>query len=108
MNFNEYQEATKKTAIYPSDKALEYLSLGLASEAGEVAGKIKKIIRDSDSKLSKDHVDAISGELGDVLWYVAQLADFAGLSLEAVAAGNIDKLLSRYERGAIGGSGDNR
>ena len=106
MNFNEYQEMTKQTAKYPQDKALEYLTLGITSEAGEVADKVKKIIRDGGS-LDEKRKD-IMGEVGDVLWYVAQIGLVIGFSLEEIAKKNIEKLLDRKERNVIGGSGDNR
>ena len=89
--------------------ALIYLSLGIASEAGEVAGKMKKWIRDGDSKMTREEwVQAMSSEIGDVLWYAARLADELGLSLSQIAEDNMDKLLDRKARGVIGGSGDNR
>ena len=115
MTLKEYQEATKQTAKYPRSQALEYLSLGIASEAGEVAGKMKKWIRD-DSKLweierekaKQEWTQAMSPEIGDVLWYCARLADELGLDLSQIAQENMDKLLDRKARGVIGGSGDNR
>lgn len=107
--FNGYQQATAQTAKYPPEQALEYLSLGIASEAGEVAGKMKKWIRDGDSKMTREEwVQAMSSEIGDVLWYAARLADELGLSLSQIAEDNMDKLLDRKARGVIGGSGDNR
>lgn len=106
MDFNEYQEMTKQTAKYPQDKALEYLTLGITSEAGEVADKVKKIIRDGGS-LDEKRKD-IMGEVGDVLWYVAQIGLVIGFSLEEIAKKNIEKLLDRKERNVISGSGDNR
>ena len=107
--FNDYQAATFETAKYPPQQALEYLSLGIASEAGEVAGKMKKWIRDGDSKMTREEwVQAMSSEIGDVLWYAARLADELGLSLSQIAEDNMDKLLDRKARGVIGGSGDNR
>jgi len=107
--FNQYQNATAQTAKYPPSHALEYLSLGIASEAGEVAGKMKKWIRDGDSKMTRDEwVQAMSSEIGDVLWYSARLADELGLSLSQIAEDNMEKLLDRKARGVIGGSGDNR
>jgi len=107
--FNNYQEATAQTAKYPPVYALEYLSLGIASEAGEVAGKMKKWIRDGESKMTRDEwVQAMSSEIGDVLWYTARLADELGLSLSQIAEDIMDKLLDRKARGVIGGSGDNR
>lgn len=103
MDFNEYQRAAAKTAIYPgiANEALSYLALGLASEAGEVAGKIKKRIRDGYELTT-------SYELGDCLWYVAQLATELGVPLENIANHNLDKLSKRQERGTLGGSGDDR
>ena len=100
----EYQDNAKKTAIFPKEKALEYLALGLSSESGEVAGKMKKIIRDK-SKLNKQDLGA---EIGDVLWYCAVLASELGLNLGKIMENNIEKLHSRKERGVLGGSGDNR
>ena len=100
----EYQKKAKETAIFPKEKALEYLALGLSSESGEVAGKIKKIIRDK-SKLNPNDIGA---EIGDVLWYCALLADELKLNLGKIMENNIEKLHSRKARGVIGGSGDNR
>ncbi len=97
-----YQAEAKKTAIFPADKALEYLSLGLVGEAGEVANKVKKIIRDK-----KTDVD-VAGEIGDVLWYCAMLADYFDVDLGKIMEDNIDKLQSRKKRGVLGGSGDSR
>lgn len=108
MNFNDYQSESNKTAKYPEDRAIEYLALGLTSEAGEVAGKIKKVIRDDSSNLSEERRSQIASELGDVLWYISQLALELNVSLESVAAKNIEKLSDRDARGAIGGSGDSR
>ena len=100
----EYQDKAKVTAIFPKEKALEYLALGLSSESGEVAGKIKKIIRDK----SKLNTNDIGAEIGDVLWYCALLADELKLNLGKIMENNIEKLHSRKARGVIGGSGDNR
>tara|TARA_B100000927_G_scaffold290299_1_gene288779 strand:- start:1691 stop:2170 length:480 start_codon:yes stop_codon:yes gene_type:complete len=108
ITFNEYQEFTKQTAIYPQNRALEYLCLGLASEAGEVAGKLKKIIRDEDGQVSSESNRKMAKEIGDVLWYCARLVDELGGSLSEVAEQNIDKLISRKNRDTLGGSGDNR
>lgn len=100
---DEFQEECLKTAIYPKDKAIEYTALGLASEAGEFAGKVKKFIRDGafDDKAAAD-------ELGDVLWYVATAADALGYDLSEIAENVLAKLRSRKDRGVIQGSGDNR
>lgn len=108
VGFNDYQAATDSTAVYPKDKALEYLVLGLTSEAGEVAGKLKKIIRDNNSVVGETESRIICQELGDVLWYVAQIALELNTTLEAVAMMNIDKLSDRKNRGVIAGSGDSR
>lgn len=99
---NDYQAFTRSTAIYPKNKALEYLTLGLASEAGEVAGVVKKHIRDGKS------LEGLCSELGDVLWYITRLADELGLNLQDVIDQNVEKLSSRKERGVLGGSGDYR
>jgi NTP pyrophosphatase (non-canonical NTP hydrolase) len=109
MNFEEYQTKSRKTAMYPNlgDNYI-YPVIGLAGESGEVSEKIKKVIRDKDGVIDDEVRIAIEKELGDVLWYVAQLASELGLSLDAVAEKNIAKLASRLERGVIQGSGDNR
>ena len=108
MNFNDYQHRTSSTAIYPEEKSLEYLALGLCSEAGEVAGKLKKIIRDYGSNMTEEKRFELASELGDVLWYVSQLALELNVTLDVIAHENIAKLADRKERGAIGGSGDFR
>ncbi|TAK96594.1 hypothetical protein EPO05_01470 [Patescibacteria group bacterium] len=109
MNFLEYQEKSRKTAKYPqAGNNFVYPVLGLTGEAGEVAEKVKKIIRDKGGVVDDEAREAVKKELGDVLWYVAQLSTEFGLSLEDVAAGNIEKLYSRLERGTINGNGDNR
>ena len=101
----EYQKKAKETAIFPADKALEYLSLGLVGEAGEVANKVKKLIRDKKVLLD---TTVISSEIGDVLWYCAMLADYLDVNLGKIMDDNLDKLKSRKQRGALGGTGDNR
>jgi NTP pyrophosphatase (non-canonical NTP hydrolase) len=109
LKLTDYQERSRVTAVYPDAGAnLLYPTLGLCGEAGEVAEKVKKMVRDDGGVLSAQRRDALAGELGDVLWYVAQLATEAGLDLDAIAASNLDKLLSRRERGVVGGSGDER
>jgi len=95
MNFTEYQELAKSTAIYPSRYAKVYPALGLCGEAGEVAEKIKKVIRDGVDYLHEEEFKAdLTKELGDVLWYVAALANDLDISLNDVAEGNIEKLAS--------------
>lgn len=101
---NRYQEFTKTTALYPPHKGVNYCALGLVSEAGEVAGKIKKSIRDGHAI----DVQGISAELGDVCWYVARLADEIGVDFGRILLDNMNKLKGRKERGTIGGSGDVR
>ena len=100
-----YQEQAKTTAIFPPERALEYLTLGLVGEAGEVANKIKKVIR--DKKIFRSEVE-IASEIGDVLWYCAMLADYLDTNLGKIMEDNIDKLQSRKSRGTLGGSGDSR
>jgi NTP pyrophosphatase (non-canonical NTP hydrolase) len=106
MNINTYQQEAAKTAIY-SNKII-YPTLGLAGEAGEIANKVKKILRDNSGELEEDVRQNLISELGDVLWYVAALATDLKTELSEVANKNIEKLNSRKNRGAIGGSGDNR
>lgn len=108
MQFSQYQQQTKSTAIYPAiGHRVTYPALGLANEAGEVLGKIKKVFRDKDGNFDSAK-DDISKELGDVLWYIAQVANELDINLDDVAQANIDKLFSRKERGVLQGSGDNR
>ncbi|WP_114311544.1 nucleoside triphosphate pyrophosphohydrolase family protein [Thermus caldifontis] len=108
MTLNEYQQEAKKTALYPEAYRILYPTLGLVGEAGELANKVKKVLRDHGGTLGPAAREDLLAELGDVLWYVAQLATDLGVSLEEVAQGNLAKLRSRLERGKIGGSGDNR
>jgi NTP pyrophosphatase (non-canonical NTP hydrolase) len=112
MNFNDYQKEAISFAIYPKSKEWDlplYPALGLAGEAGEVAEKIKKLMRDTDANiLTEDQKREIAKELGDVLWYVANLAADIDYDLEEIAGMNIEKLQSRKERNALKGSGDNR
>ena len=109
MDFSEYQTKSRKTAGYPAiGHPVIYPTLGLTNEAGEVAGKIKKIFRDKGGVIAEADREALKGELGDVLWYLAQVCTELDLTLEEVAEHNIAKLYSRLERGVIGGDGDNR
>ena len=104
-----YQEFTRNTAVYPKDQELTYLMLGLISEVGEIADKLKKHIRDSpEADMTDEQINAISKEMGDVLWYLARLADHFELSLEDVMLGNIAKLTKRLASDKIRGSGDDR
>ncbi|MGI6297554.1 MAG: nucleoside triphosphate pyrophosphohydrolase family protein [Minisyncoccales bacterium] len=109
MNFNEYQEKARRTAIYPGkDSNYIYPTLGLVGEAGEVAEKVKKIIRDENGIVSREKKEEIKKELGDVLWYIANLAYELDIKLEEIAQGNIEKIFSRVERNKVHGDGDNR
>ena len=119
LTFTEYQKGAMSTAIYPichvmtKEEVLQrigftYPALGLAGEAGELAEKFKKIIRDNEGMINDDKQKELAKELGDVLWYVAALCTELGLNMEEVAAANLAKLASRKDRGVIQGSGDNR
>lgn len=108
MTLNEYQEQANKTAIYGEQQSIIYPALGLNGEAGEVAEKIKKVLRDSGGVFNDEQKREIAKELGDTLWYCAALARDLNIDLEKIAQMNIDKLKSRQERGKISGSGDNR
>ena len=113
MQFNEYQERVKETAIYPNvGDNFVYPALGLAGETGEVIEKIKKLVRDNNitsaAMVEEEKKQEIKKEMGDVLWYLAQLSTEFGFLLEEVAERNIEKLASRKERGMLRGSGDNR
>ena len=109
MEFSQYQTASRKTAGYPAiGHPVIYPTLGLANEAGEVAGKIKKVFRDKDGEISAETRQALKAELGDVLWYLAQVATELELSLDEIAEHNIAKLYDRLERGQIRGDGDYR
>lgn len=108
-DFNVYQKQCKKTAVYPKiGKNFIYPTIGLVGEAGEIANKVKKIIRDDKSKLKKEKIEELKAEMGDVLWYMAQLCTELGLKFSEVAKENVEKLSSRHSRGKVHGSGDNR
>tara|TARA_R110000772_G_scaffold150855_1_gene261585 strand:- start:77 stop:451 length:375 start_codon:yes stop_codon:yes gene_type:complete len=108
MDFNKYQETAVSTAIYPDTHRILYPALGMAGEAGEVANKVKKIIRDGTDNLPEDWKDQLASEIGDVLWYCAALSNDIGIPLARIATQNRDKLLERKQKGTIGGSGDKR
>ena len=108
-DFETYQRESRKTwGVIPMDHPIVYPTLGLANEAGEVAGKIKKIFRDRAGAISEEDRQALKYELGDVLWYLTQICTELNLTLEEVAAANLEKLFSRLERGQIRGDGDER
>jgi NTP pyrophosphatase (non-canonical NTP hydrolase) len=109
MNFTDYQTKSRKTARYPViGHGVIYPTLGLTNEAGEVAGKVKKIFRDKGGLIGTEEREALKSELGDVLWYLAQVCTELEIPLDEVAEANIEKLFSRLERGKIGGEGDDR
>lgn len=109
MTFAEYQEASRKTALYPDlGRNFIYPTLGLVGEAGEIAEKIKKVLRDKNGIISDETRIELRKELGDVLWYLSQLSVELGLKLDDVAEQNIIKLKSRQERNKLHGDGDNR
>lgn len=115
MTFEEYQQAAEATAVYPPIVGLLYCTLQLASEAGEVSGKLAKALRgdrieafDARAAAGTATADAMVDELGDVLWYVAMTAKELGVDLDTVATRNVEKLKSRAARGTLKGSGDDR
>lgn len=109
MDFHDYQQRSRETARYPeAGNNILYPTLGLCGEAGEVADKVKKVLRDRAGVFGPEVRDDLRLELGDVLWYVAQLATELGLDLDEVAAANLAKLADRANRNVIAGSGDRR
>ena len=110
MNLSEYQQLAHQTSLGTTigRSTLPYAILGLVNEAGEVAGKVKKLYRDKDGVIDSDFEDNMVKELGDVLWYLSEVSTSLGISLDYVASENINKLQSRKERGTLQGSGDNR
>lgn len=109
MDFNTYQQKARETAIYPNmGSEFTYPALGLVGEAGEIANKLKKVIRDNDGVLTNKVRESVGDEIGDCLWYIAQLATEMGYDLDTLAKSNVNKLASRKERGVLSGAGDNR
>src|SRR3712207_4802652 len=109
MRLSDYQERSRATAVYPqAGSNLLYPTLGLCGESGEVAEKIKRMVRDEGGVLTDERREALSKEMGDVLWYLAQLATEARLDLDEIAQANLAKLLSRQQRDRLNGSGDDR
>ena len=109
MNFETYQTNARKTAIYPSlGSNYIYPTLGLVGESGEVAEKVKKVIRDNNGVFDQERIVGLKKELGDVLWYVSNICSELNLSLEDIAEENLNKLNKRSLEGKIKGSGDNR
>lgn len=112
-DFIEYQNATDETARYPDAgegtiEALSYVVFGLVGEAGEIANKFKKVLRDHGGEITDEMADTLLAEAGDVLWYLARFATELDANLHNIAEDNIEKLLARMRRGTIQGSGDNR
>ena len=109
MTLDDYQKYSRETAIYPDlDHNFVYPTLGLTGEAGEIANKVKKIFRDGQGIMTEEKSQELAKELGDVLWYIAQLATELHLSLDQIATQNLERLASRKERGTLHGDGDNR
>jgi NTP pyrophosphatase (non-canonical NTP hydrolase) len=117
MNFRTYQIDAKKTAVYPKTEGIVYCAMGVANEAGELLGKVKKQVR-GDYELIKFSLDGakeltdegkeLCDEIGDVLWYLALLSEELGTTLNLIAENNLCKLADRAARNQIKGSGDNR
>jgi NTP pyrophosphatase (non-canonical NTP hydrolase) len=110
MKFDEYQKMALTTKLTSKDefKDLLHWVLGISGESGEIAEKVKKIIRDKGGRVSEEDKKELAKEIGDVLWYLAIFADDLGVSLDNIAQDNLAKLQSRKKRGVLGGSGDNR
>jgi NTP pyrophosphatase (non-canonical NTP hydrolase) len=109
MNFNEYQKQCLTTANYkPISHSCIYPALGLANEAGEVLGKLKKVFRDDNGTFTKEKLESLADELGDVMWYCSTLAHELGFTLSEIADRNVEKLRSRQQRNTLLGDGDNR
>lgn len=108
-SLDKYQQDTRAFAVYPEiGKNLAYPTLGLAGESGEVAEKVKKLMRDQGGVVDDKFKAAIKKELGDVMWYVAAIASELNMSLGEIAKENVEKLIDRRTRNVMGGSGDNR
>lgn len=112
-DFDKHQRIAASTAIYPealqgTTLSISYVVMGLTGEAGEIANKYKKVLRDNNGELSESKTFELGDEIGDVLWYLAQLASEIGLSLSYIADQNSKKLLDRKDRNVLGGSGDKR
>ena len=108
-SFGDYQRQSRSTwNLVRTDHPIVYPTLGLTNEAGEVAGKVKKIFRDKDGTISDADRDALRSELGDVLWYLTQICPDLGITLQEVADENLRKLAARASRGTLGGEGDGR
>ena len=107
MTLNEYQEKAIAEAFYENCDVI-YNALGITGEAGEIADHVKKMLRDDQGVLTPEWKDILIKELGDVLWYTANMAKELGISLDEIAKINIKKIQDRKKRGTYRGSGDNR
>ena len=108
LTFNQYAKKARETATYDKSMGASYSVLGLCGESGEVADKIKKILRDKDGKTTPEDIKEIAAELGDVLWYIANMCYDLGISMESVAEYNLTKLYRHKQANTIHGNGDNR
>jgi NTP pyrophosphatase (non-canonical NTP hydrolase) len=108
MDFDNYQTRARLSAVYPGHMVVVYPALGLCGESGEVAEIVKKCIRDNNGKISPEQKAKLIAELGDVLWYLANIAMDLDVSLATIAEHNLAKLSGRQARGTLHGSGDNR
>ena len=111
MDFNEYQDLASQTADFsgrPGEYPLMYSCMGLAGETGEVIEKVKKVMRNNGGEMSEEQREAIKQEIGDVLWYLSQVARFCDILLDEGAEANVKKLADRRERGVIRSEGDTR
>lgn len=108
MELNKYQKQAVSTAIYGAGVQIVYPALGLCGEAGEVAEKVKKVLRDNNGEFTDEKKIEIKKELGDVMWYISAISRDLGFTLEEICEANLEKLFSRRDRGVLQGSGDNR
>jgi NTP pyrophosphatase (non-canonical NTP hydrolase) len=107
MTLDEYQGRAIKEAFYEKDD-ITYNALGITGEAGEIADHVKKMLRDDGGELTEERREILKKELGDVMWYVANMARRLDFKLSEIAQANIDKIIDRKSRGVQHGSGDNR
>ena len=108
MTFNEYKNEAIKTAIYHQHYKIIYPALGMCGECGEVAEKIKKVIRDNQGIFDADKTKEIEKELGDVLWYIANICNDLNIDFDNVAQNNVNKINARVQNNTLHGNGDNR
>lgn len=108
-DLDDYQELSARTALYPkTNHPVYYPAMGLGGEAGEVLNQVKKVMRDDADVVTDQRRAALKKELGDVLWYLAQVASALDLKLSDIASANLTKLFDRKARGVLRGSGNNR